>query len=122
MLVKIVRTVMQSPPQAFPAWRSDFPWTRTSGERRGKAMNGEISAPEVASSQEKKRTRRKDGNGFSENESSELAVILQTLLSVRNGDFSVRLPVVWTGLTGRIADTFNEIVSANQHMALELKR
>jgi HAMP domain-containing protein/signal transduction histidine kinase/DNA-binding response OmpR family regulator len=85
-------------------------------------MNGEISAPEVASSHEKKRTRRKDGNGFSESESSELAVILQTLLSVRNGDFSVRLPVVWTGLTGRIADTFNEIVSANQHMALELKR
>ena len=30
--------------------------------------------------------------------------------------------MVWTGLTGRIADTFNEIVAANQHMARELNR
>jgi HAMP domain-containing protein/CheY-like chemotaxis protein len=66
--------------------------------------------------------KRKNGHSLEESHSSELAVILQTLLSVRNGDFSVRLPVVWTGLTGRIADTFNEIVAANQHMSLELKR
>ncbi len=85
-------------------------------------MNGELAA-HVSTPQEKKRSKRKNGsNGFSESESAELAIILQTLLSVRNGDFSVRLPVVWTGLTGRIADTFNDIVSANQHMALELKR
>ena len=84
-------------------------------------MNGEISAG-AAVSQEKKRARRKNGNGHVDTDSPELAVILQTLLSVRNGDFSVRLPVVWTGLTGRIADTFNEIVSANQQMAAELKR
>jgi HAMP domain-containing protein/CheY-like chemotaxis protein/signal transduction histidine kinase len=41
---------------------------------------------------------------------------------MRNGDFSVRLPGSWTGLAGKIADTFNEIVSANQQMAEELKR
>jgi HAMP domain-containing protein/CheY-like chemotaxis protein len=85
-------------------------------------MNGELAA-DVSTPQEKKRSKRKNGSdGYSEIESSELAIILQTLLSVRNGDFSVRLPVVWTGLTSRIADTFNDIVSANQHMALELKR
>ena len=81
-------------------------------------MNGEVSA---APTVEKKRTKRTNGSPTPD-ESSELALILQTLLNVRNGDFSVRLPVVWTGLTGRIADTFNEIVSANQQMALELKR
>ncbi len=85
-------------------------------------MNGEQLSTEVAAPNEKRRVRRRNGNALSENDSSELALILQTLLSVRNGDFSVRLPVVWTGLTGRIADTFNDIVAANQHMSLELKR
>jgi CheY-like chemotaxis protein/signal transduction histidine kinase/HAMP domain-containing protein len=41
---------------------------------------------------------------------------------MRNGDFSVRLPGDWTGIEGKIADTFNEIVAANQQMAQELKR
>ena len=34
----------------------------------------------------------------------------------------VRLPGSWTGLPGKIADTFNKIVVANEHMAHELKR
>ena len=34
----------------------------------------------------------------------------------------MRLPGHWTGLEGKIADTFNEIVAANQKMAQELKR
>src|SRR6202011_2974288 len=34
----------------------------------------------------------------------------------------VRLPGSWTGLEGKIADTFNDIVAANQQMAEELKR
>ncbi|HTA48767.1 MAG TPA: HAMP domain-containing protein [Verrucomicrobiae bacterium] len=41
---------------------------------------------------------------------------------MRDGDFSVRLPGSWTGLAGKIADTFNSIVAANQQMAEELKR
>ena len=36
------------------------------------------------------------------------------LQAMRDGDFSVRLPGDWTGLEGKIADTFNEIVAANQ--------
>jgi len=51
-----------------------------------------------------------------------LAAILQSLQTMKDGDFSVRLPVTWTGLPGKIADSFNEIVTANQQMALELKR
>ena len=52
----------------------------------------------------------------------DLAAILAGLQTMRNGDFSVRLPGSWTGLGGKIADTFNEIVSANQQMAQELRR
>src|SRR5206468_2619473 len=47
---------------------------------------------------------------------------LSGLQAMRDGDFSVRLPGDWTGLEGKIADTFNEIVGANQQMARELTR
>jgi len=51
-----------------------------------------------------------------------MTVILETLNTMKHGDFSVRLPVSWTGMAGRIADNFNEIVATNERMALELKR
>jgi hypothetical protein len=55
-------------------------------------------------------------------EEIDLTAILTSLQSMRDGDFSVRLPGTWVGLAGKIADTFNDIVSANQHMSEELKR
>jgi HAMP domain-containing protein/CheY-like chemotaxis protein/signal transduction histidine kinase len=54
--------------------------------------------------------------------SADLRLILDGLQTMRDGNFSVRLPGSWTGLAGKIADTFNEIVAANQQMAQELKR
>jgi HAMP domain-containing protein/CheY-like chemotaxis protein/signal transduction histidine kinase len=54
--------------------------------------------------------------------SDDLSVILASLQTMRDGNFSVRLPGSWTGLPGKIADTFNSIVAANQQMAEELKR
>jgi HAMP domain-containing protein/CheY-like chemotaxis protein/signal transduction histidine kinase len=53
---------------------------------------------------------------------AELSTLLSSLQTMRDGDFSVRLPGNWTGVAGKIADTFNEIVTANQQMAKELKR
>ncbi len=53
---------------------------------------------------------------------SDLSILLSSLQTMRDGDFSVRLPGNWTGVAGKIADTFNEIVTANQQMAKELKR
>jgi len=54
--------------------------------------------------------------------SADLALILASLQTMRKGDFSVRLPVAWTGIQGKIADTFNDIVAANEQMAAELTR
>src|SRR6185436_17152768 len=48
--------------------------------------------------------------------------VLAALQAVRDGDFSARLPGDRTGLPGKIADTFNEIVAANAEMAEELER
>ena len=47
--------------------------------------------------------------------------MLQALQAMRVGDFSVRLPADQTGLAGKIADTFNEIVAANERMAQQLE-
>src|SRR3984957_16086868 len=57
-----------------------------------------------------------------ESTSAPLSIILAGLQTMRDGDFSVRLPGSWTGLAGKLADTFNDIVSTNQQMAQELKR
>jgi HAMP domain-containing protein/CheY-like chemotaxis protein/signal transduction histidine kinase len=48
--------------------------------------------------------------------------LLNALQAVRAGNFSVRLPGDRTGIDGKIADTFNDIVVANARMAAELKR
>jgi len=47
--------------------------------------------------------------------------LLHALQAMRVGDFSVRLPGDQTGLAGKIADTFNEIVVANERMARQLE-
>jgi len=47
--------------------------------------------------------------------------ILQALQAMRVGDFSVRLPADGIGIGGKIADTFNEIVAANERMAQQLQ-
>src|SRR2546425_40152 len=42
--------------------------------------------------------------------------LLLALKAVRKGDFSVRLPVNWTGLSGKVADTFNEVVGMDEQL------
>src|SRR5262245_65647749 len=50
----------------------------------------------------------------------ELLDLLNALQSMRVGDFSVRMSGGQVGLVGKIADTFNEIVAANERMAQQL--
>src|SRR6185369_585186 len=61
-------------------------------------------------------------NGLNGTESPpELLELLQALQAMRTGDFSVRMRGDHVGLTGKIADTFNDIVSANQRIAQQLE-
>ncbi len=48
--------------------------------------------------------------------------LLQGLRAMQAGDFSTRLPGNQTGLAGKIADTFNGIISTNERMAQQLER
>src|ERR1700712_1118381 len=50
------------------------------------------------------------------------AGMLGVLSEVRRGDFSVRMPPDWVGVPGKIADTLNEIIAANENLAAELAR
>src|SRR5579872_4233672 len=47
---------------------------------------------------------------------------LEGLLAMRAGDFSARMRTDHVGLAGKIADTFNDIISANERTAQQLER
>src|SRR5512141_1027226 len=49
-------------------------------------------------------------------------MLLEALARLRQGDSSVRLPVDWVGVQGKVAQTFNEVVELNERMAEELAR
>jgi HAMP domain-containing protein/signal transduction histidine kinase/DNA-binding response OmpR family regulator len=52
----------------------------------------------------------------------ETTALLNALTALKKGDFSARLPLEWTGVAGKVADTFNEVVELNERMARELDR
>ena len=49
-------------------------------------------------------------------------LLLKTLMAMRHGDFTVRLPMDRTGVAGKIYDTLNEIADLHQRMAGEIER
>ncbi len=61
-------------------------------------------------------------NGAAHVSEDDLHELLHAMQAMRLGDFSVRLPDDHTGLTGKIADVFNEIVAANERMAHQLEQ
>src|SRR5262245_17315522 len=48
--------------------------------------------------------------------------VLSALTALKRGEFTVRLPDTWTGMSGKIADAFNAIAESNQELAAELNR
>ena len=53
---------------------------------------------------------------------SEMMHMLAALNALKKGDVSIRLPSEWTGLPGKVADAFNEVVELNDRMSGELAR
>ena len=50
------------------------------------------------------------------------AVILHVIARVKEGDFSARMPLDWTGVPGKVADGLNDVFIANQLLERELAR
>src|SRR5213082_2339312 len=63
-----------------------------------------------------------NGSRFNGENQFELKQLLNALIAFKRGNFSVRLPADWTGLTGKVADTFNEVIAINERMSGELER
>ena len=88
---------------------------------RGRALAARRRSTPVA----KNKVEKTHGNGngsHAEPPDADLKKLLRALQAVRDGDFTVRLAPDLTGLAGKIADTFNEMVGANERMAKELER
>jgi signal transduction histidine kinase/HAMP domain-containing protein/ActR/RegA family two-component response regulator len=49
-------------------------------------------------------------------------VLLSILARVKGGDFSARMPFEWTGVAGKVADGFNDVIIANEALGAELAR
>jgi HAMP domain-containing protein/CheY-like chemotaxis protein/signal transduction histidine kinase len=43
-------------------------------------------------------------------------LLLSTLMALKKGDFTARMPSDWTGMAGKIADTLNEIIETKEKM------
>ena len=69
-----------------------------------------------------RRVAKPNGHEAGDEATLDLRKLLRALQAVRDGDFSVRLPSDRTGLAGKIADTFNDIVNSNERLARELDR
>ena len=49
-------------------------------------------------------------------------VLLSVLAQVKDGDFTARMPLDWTGVAGKVADGLNDVIIANQALGAELAR
>jgi HAMP domain-containing protein/signal transduction histidine kinase len=49
-------------------------------------------------------------------------VMLSILTQVKAGDFTARMPLEWTGIAGKVADSLNDVIIANQTLEAELAR
>ncbi len=52
----------------------------------------------------------------------DLKAVLAALTAFNRGDFTARLPEHWTGLAGKIADAFNDVIAKNDRMTREFDR
>src|ERR1700694_4371538 len=66
--------------------------------------------------------RRTKGKPYTNGRPDPSQELLHALQAMRSGDFSVRMTGDHLGIEGKIADTFNEIVAANERMAQQLER
>src|SRR6476469_6990133 len=53
---------------------------------------------------------------------SEDRYLLEVLTGIKNGNFNVRMPIDRDGVSGKICDTINDIISLNEKMMLEFTK
>src|SRR5215472_16045772 len=71
----------------------------------------------IPRSKKSAKANRPTGNGSVDGRSRQ---ILATMLSFRDGNFSVRLPSNWDGIDGQIAAAFNQAMSYENRISREI--
>jgi HAMP domain-containing protein/signal transduction histidine kinase/CheY-like chemotaxis protein len=79
-------------------------------------------APSSLSRKGKSFQSAKDQIGDEFNRSFDTRELLEVLTEVKNGNFSVRMPVDLVGISGKVCDTLNEIIELNERMMLEFTK
>src|SRR5450631_2570840 len=94
-----------------------------------KPMKTSRTPSTLSSNGDRKKLKRNRSNGHQEtmaadgpNESFNSRELLRVLTEVKNGNFTVRMPLDEVGVSGKIFDTLNEIISFNERMMLEFTR
>src|SRR5882672_9089162 len=67
-------------------------------------------------------TNNGPANSFQETGNLDAEQVLAALMAIKKGDFTIRLPVGWTGIAGKVADTFNEVAELMSNSTEELSR
>ncbi|WP_235439872.1 HAMP domain-containing protein [Paenibacillus sp. DMB20] len=52
----------------------------------------------------------------------DVGLLLNALMALKKGDFSHRMPYEWTGVAGKVADSFNEIMDMQESLVNEVKK
>lgn len=88
-----------------------------------KKVNGLLTHASAISEKKKPSSKKKiNGTNVWDNTFFNTRNLLEVLTEVKNGNFSVRLPIDQVGLNGKICDTINEIISLNEKMILEFTK
>ena len=87
-------------------------------------VNGDLSLAETSGSKNGNHSKKNSRIVIEEQLAGSLdnKELLKVLMEVKNGNFSVRMPFDQIGLTGKICDTLNEIISLNEKMMQEFTR
>src|SRR4051812_36078425 len=100
---------MKAKPQGSRVRKSDM---SRAGNGNGNG-DGEHKAPAVASAERRMPRPELTSDvlgGLLTSETKYKKELLGALTALKKGDFSIRLPVDWPGLEGKIADTFNDVI------------
>jgi HAMP domain-containing protein len=87
---------------------SEIPVKNGGAHRKPRNRVAELSSP------------RNGTNGDAE--ALNLSEILRAMTALKKGDFSSRLPLHWIGVSGKIADVFNELAELMEHSTEDLSR
>src|ERR1700693_264281 len=92
-----------------------------------KTNSAPVPVPQDSMIAQPRRKRRRESrsdsaNGTWSEEDSRARALLNALTALNCGNVAVRLPLDWTGMEGKVANTFNEIVAANERTTQEIAR